>query len=888
MKKCENLFYSLTLQTIEGWVENSRINIPGTVGPHNWTWRMPVAIESLIERELCKGKSLSSPVGDNGADKIGVVPICSIPVYSGAPENVKGFLKEIGSDGRTVFADIDETLVWPPLPVLAVAGLLKRNKNIRGFTLLARAVWNFIRYFISADERYACLTFSGFSLDEVTSALVDSAGKRERFSAVAPRVRSYIQASPEEILRIVILSADEAHIINAFLSTKKIQEVCREHNVEFIGIIANKLLVKQGIFTNRYENIYPITHRNKGKYIPEGAVYVGDSKDKKGTLAVVKTEELCCKFCEALKFVLQKKQKVSSRDENPGNDGIGQFVDRKKESSSSVSKASTISQEKFFARNNWHYNHYLYEEQQNALKDSMPQIRKVLALLQQYKEERVISRYYITGSLARGDFMADAKDIDFAVSLRQGAHSYGQNAMEIQSRVESLWHKAHLTFDAFGPVYTLKDALVYTGEIRRKEVYLKLSQEMRWLSRLIDAEPLFEKMNNVHFAEVLYQAILSLNKIHNARKEIRDQALFQRKVEIPAMPVKRAKAGSPSSSALEHKIEFSKVYYEAVFPELLTALKEKAAQGAAPVLIIFGLAGAGKTSLAQEFYNYLLSLGYQANLIHADKLTKKPARRLSFYSLLCFVCRTVWVSLRENEKAISYMLKAFVQDDIENKIIPAIKQFSNNSTVVSRINIRLTTPRMEEINLHKGITIIEGSWAAYLFEPLDGAIKLFMNIGTKKAISNIICRDLNPITKNKLLVFAGAQLLIIRQKINRLIEQQDKSADYIIDVNDRMNPKLEKMFQDKRGQALSGKGEKKEISSSSVASEKTEPSLFLLDEAWGIMSGILLKVASSVTDSNAGLECGCAASAVDIIRELREALTAQANFFKGYFFERIP
>src|SRR3990167_713372 len=151
--------------------------------------------------------------------------------------------------------------------------------------------------------------------------------------------------------------------------------------------------------------------------------------------------------------------------------------------------------------------------------------------------------------------MADAKDIDFAVSLRQGAHSYGQNAMEIQSRVESLWHKAHLTFDAFGPVYTLKDALVYTGEIRRKEVYLKLSQEMRWLSRLIDAEPLFEKMNNVHFAEVLYQAILSLNKIHNARKEIRDQALSQRKVEIPTMPVKCAKAGGPSSSLSSEKTE---------------------------------------------------------------------------------------------------------------------------------------------------------------------------------------------------------------------------------------------------------------------------------------------------------------------------------------------
>ena len=64
MKKCENLFYSLTLQTVEGWVENSRINIPGTVGPHNWTWRMPVTIESLIERENLNPSTekTSSPV----------------------------------------------------------------------------------------------------------------------------------------------------------------------------------------------------------------------------------------------------------------------------------------------------------------------------------------------------------------------------------------------------------------------------------------------------------------------------------------------------------------------------------------------------------------------------------------------------------------------------------------------------------------------------------------------------------------------------------------------------------------------------------------------------------------------------------------------------------
>jgi len=36
-----------SLQTILGLSSGHRTNVPGTVGPHNWTWRMPVEIEHL-------------------------------------------------------------------------------------------------------------------------------------------------------------------------------------------------------------------------------------------------------------------------------------------------------------------------------------------------------------------------------------------------------------------------------------------------------------------------------------------------------------------------------------------------------------------------------------------------------------------------------------------------------------------------------------------------------------------------------------------------------------------------------------------------------------------------------------------------------------------------
>ena len=33
-----------------------RINTPGTVGPHNWSWRLPKPIEDLIEEARLAGR----------------------------------------------------------------------------------------------------------------------------------------------------------------------------------------------------------------------------------------------------------------------------------------------------------------------------------------------------------------------------------------------------------------------------------------------------------------------------------------------------------------------------------------------------------------------------------------------------------------------------------------------------------------------------------------------------------------------------------------------------------------------------------------------------------------------------------------------------------------
>jgi 4-alpha-glucanotransferase len=44
---CPSRWVVVSLQTILGLGAGDRINTPGTVGPENWTWRMPGKLEGL-------------------------------------------------------------------------------------------------------------------------------------------------------------------------------------------------------------------------------------------------------------------------------------------------------------------------------------------------------------------------------------------------------------------------------------------------------------------------------------------------------------------------------------------------------------------------------------------------------------------------------------------------------------------------------------------------------------------------------------------------------------------------------------------------------------------------------------------------------------------------
>lgn len=80
------LFLVIPFQDMLGLGPEHRINVPGTFGEHNWTWRMPFAVEELFKRKnvelncICDGlKSLAAASGrggrGQGAESAGIVGV---------------------------------------------------------------------------------------------------------------------------------------------------------------------------------------------------------------------------------------------------------------------------------------------------------------------------------------------------------------------------------------------------------------------------------------------------------------------------------------------------------------------------------------------------------------------------------------------------------------------------------------------------------------------------------------------------------------------------------------------------------------------------------------------------------------------------------------------
>ncbi|MBN1526964.1 MAG: nucleotidyltransferase domain-containing protein [Candidatus Omnitrophica bacterium] len=109
--------------------------------------------------------------------------------------------------------------------------------------------------------------------------------------------------------------------------------------------------------------------------------------------------------------------------------------------------------------------------------DASPQIRDAISILERFRSEHFITRYYITGSFARGWLKAEPSDIDIVVSLRQSHLPPEEHMMEsLTGAIDTLNQRSpvkfHLNMLPFGRVFavTPECGITETGEIRSEMV----------------------------------------------------------------------------------------------------------------------------------------------------------------------------------------------------------------------------------------------------------------------------------------------------------------------------------------------------------------------------------------------------------------------------------
>jgi hypothetical protein len=116
-------------------------------------------------------------------------------------------------------------------------------------------------------------------------------------------------------------------------------------------------------------------------------------------------------------------------------------------------------------------------------------IARVIDLLQGLLSEGIITRYYLTGSLARGDLPNhpdEDEDIDFALSLKVGIRADNSAIQTLLRKAEEISGESgvrlHINLIAFGRVFEIENkTLVVTDQIRNEQIlsYIQDGKEHR-------------------------------------------------------------------------------------------------------------------------------------------------------------------------------------------------------------------------------------------------------------------------------------------------------------------------------------------------------------------------------------------------------------------------
>ncbi|MBM3309297.1 MAG: hypothetical protein FJY77_03500 [Candidatus Altiarchaeales archaeon] len=124
-------------------------------------------------------------------------------------------------------------------------------------------------------------------------------------------------------------------------------------------------------------------------------------------------------------------------------------------------------------------------------------LRQAINTLRDFKDQRIITRFYLTGSFATGHLKVPAEDIDFVVSLsnsvlRAGMGSEPPEMKEICDELDRIGRQAGTRFEVnffpFGRVYRVqKDGGIRrTAEVLEEEMLDNISPEAARRKILLD------------------------------------------------------------------------------------------------------------------------------------------------------------------------------------------------------------------------------------------------------------------------------------------------------------------------------------------------------------------------------------------------------------------
>ena len=150
------------------------------------------------------------------------------------------------------------------------------------------------------------------------------------------------------------------------------------------------------------------------------------------------------------------------------------------------------------------------------LREYTPYIREIIKILDKYRVNGIITRYFLTGSLARGDFnKVPAKDIDIWICLnREIVKDVTSFEIEIFNKLP---RKNELELDIilypFGRVYKIEeDRILFSGEFIDEQRTVKNEKLYGKECRLIELTDIYEEiMLNSEFFVNLYRKIIGHN-----------------------------------------------------------------------------------------------------------------------------------------------------------------------------------------------------------------------------------------------------------------------------------------------------------------------------------------------------------------------------------------